>query len=84
MILASGAKPFTATPGQLLAKEGEEANKFFLIQSGRVSIGIKKPAVHFGKIRHDTVARSLLGGIALNPRRCGQALFPRRSSVAVM
>jgi CRP/FNR family cyclic AMP-dependent transcriptional regulator len=42
MVLASGAKPFTATPGQLLAKEGEEANKFFLIQSGRVSIGIKK------------------------------------------
>jgi len=43
MILASGAKAFTGTPGQLLAKEGEEANKFFLIQSGRVSIGIKKP-----------------------------------------
>jgi CRP/FNR family transcriptional regulator, cyclic AMP receptor protein len=42
MTLASGAQPFKAKPGQMLAKEGEDANKFFLIQSGHVSLGITK------------------------------------------
>jgi len=38
MILASGARPFTAKPGDLLAREGETANAFFLIRSGRVAL----------------------------------------------
>jgi CRP-like cAMP-binding protein len=43
MMLASGAQPFKAKASQLLAKEGEDANKFFLVQSGHVSLGINRP-----------------------------------------
>jgi CRP/FNR family cyclic AMP-dependent transcriptional regulator len=42
--LASGAKPFRAAPGECLAREGEPAHAFYLIQSGHVSIG-----THLGK-----------------------------------
>ncbi len=37
--LASGVRPFTASPGEYLAREGEPAHAFFLVQSGRVEIG---------------------------------------------
>jgi len=36
MILASGARPFTAEPEQVLAQEGERAHAFFLIRLGHV------------------------------------------------
>ncbi len=37
--LASGVRPFTASPGEYLAREGEPAHAFYLIQSGQVEIG---------------------------------------------
>lgn len=40
MILASAAQPFTAEAGELLAREGDNAKAFYLIQSGHVSVGI--------------------------------------------
>jgi CRP-like cAMP-binding protein len=43
MILASAARPFTAAPGDLLAREGAEAKSFYLIQAGQVAIEIHKP-----------------------------------------
>jgi CRP/FNR family cyclic AMP-dependent transcriptional regulator len=36
MILASGARPFSARAEQVLAQEGERAHAFFLIRSGHV------------------------------------------------
>jgi CRP-like cAMP-binding protein len=39
MRLASGVRPFTASPGEYLAREGEPAHAFYLIQSGQVAIG---------------------------------------------
>lgn len=38
MLLASGAEPFTATTGTFLAREGEAANAFYLIRTGRVAL----------------------------------------------
>lgn len=38
LLLASGAQPFTATPGQYLARDGEPAKAFYLIQSGQVEV----------------------------------------------
>ncbi len=40
MTLASGATPFTAEAGTVLAREGEPARYFYLIQTGRVAINI--------------------------------------------
>ena len=40
MTLASGATPFTAEVGTVLAREGELARYFYLIQTGRVAINI--------------------------------------------
>jgi CRP-like cAMP-binding protein len=37
--LASGVRAFTATPGEYLAREGEQAHAFYLMQSGEVTIG---------------------------------------------
>lgn len=39
MRLASGVRPFSAAPGEYLAREGESAHAFYLIQSGSVEIG---------------------------------------------
>jgi CRP-like cAMP-binding protein len=39
MRLASGVKPLRAPPGEWLAREGELAHAFYLIQTGRVGIG---------------------------------------------
>lgn len=36
MQLASGARPFSAAAGEVLAREGETARSFYLIQSGHV------------------------------------------------
>lgn len=38
MRLASGVRPFTASPGEYLAREGEPAHAFYLIQSGQIEI----------------------------------------------
>lgn len=38
MLLASGARPFRVAPGEFLAREGEPAHAFFLVQSGHVAI----------------------------------------------
>jgi len=38
MLLASGARPFTAAPGEMLAREGETAKAFYLIQAGHVAL----------------------------------------------
>lgn len=40
MTLASGAAPFSAAPEAVLAREGEPAKYFYLVQSGRVAINI--------------------------------------------
>ncbi len=39
MRLALGARPFCASPGEYLARTGESAHAFYLIQSGHVAIG---------------------------------------------
>jgi CRP/FNR family cyclic AMP-dependent transcriptional regulator len=41
MLLASGARPFTAAPGDVLAREGETAKAFYLIQSGHVVLSTR-------------------------------------------
>jgi CRP/FNR family cyclic AMP-dependent transcriptional regulator len=41
MLLASGAVPFDAEAGELLAREGDTANAFYLIQSGHVALGTR-------------------------------------------
>jgi CRP-like cAMP-binding protein len=38
-VLVSASKPFHAAPGEYLAREGEPAGAFYLIQTGRVHIG---------------------------------------------
>jgi CRP-like cAMP-binding protein len=43
MILASGVRPFAAKPGDLLAREGESANSFYLVQAGHIAIDIHRP-----------------------------------------
>ncbi len=35
----AGVRPFAASPGEFVAREGERARAFYLIQSGRVEIG---------------------------------------------
>jgi CRP-like cAMP-binding protein len=42
MNLASGARPFTASAGKYLARQGEEATAFYLIQSGHVDIQARR------------------------------------------
>ncbi len=43
LVLASGVKPFSAAAGEYLAKEGETANAFFLVQEGHVAINMHRP-----------------------------------------
>ena len=43
MLLASGVRPFTAAPNELLAREGETAKTFFLIQGGHVALALHTP-----------------------------------------
>jgi CRP-like cAMP-binding protein len=43
MLLASGVKPQTFQAGEYLGREGQEAKAFFLIEAGRVSLGIHTP-----------------------------------------
>jgi len=55
MILAASAKPFEASPGELLAKEGEVADRFLLIQSGHATLGVETPEAGF--VRIQTIGR---------------------------
>ena len=43
MLLATGARPFTAEPNEFFAKEGDSARAFYLIQSGRASLETRDP-----------------------------------------
>jgi CRP-like cAMP-binding protein len=54
MRLASGAAPFTARPGDYLARQGQPSHAFFLIQSGAVLLGTAGP-------RGDTIAIQTVG-----------------------
>jgi CRP-like cAMP-binding protein len=38
MLLASGARPFTAAAGIILARQGTQADSFYLVQSGHVAL----------------------------------------------
>jgi CRP/FNR family cyclic AMP-dependent transcriptional regulator len=42
-LLATGARPFTAAPDELLAREGEPAKTFYLIQAGQVALALHTP-----------------------------------------
>jgi CRP-like cAMP-binding protein len=44
MQLASGARPFTAAAGEFLAREGEPAHHFYLIQAGHVALSARAGA----------------------------------------
>lgn len=48
MLLASGARPFTAPAGQVLAQEGVPAHAFFLIRSGHVALESMVPGSEDG------------------------------------
>jgi CRP-like cAMP-binding protein len=43
LLLASGARPFTAAAGELLAREGEPAKAFYLVQAGHVALTLHTP-----------------------------------------
>jgi CRP/FNR family transcriptional regulator, cyclic AMP receptor protein len=43
MLLASGVRPFTAAPNEVLGREGELAKAFYLIQAGHVELGLHTP-----------------------------------------
>jgi CRP-like cAMP-binding protein len=43
MVLGAGARPFTAQPGDYLAREGQTARAFYLIQSGHVELQTMAP-----------------------------------------
>jgi CRP-like cAMP-binding protein len=43
LILASGVRPVTFSPNEYLAREGETARAFYLIQSGHVAIQTRRP-----------------------------------------
>ena len=42
MDLASAATPFRLSPGQYLARQGQSATAFYLIQSGTVKAGVER------------------------------------------
>jgi CRP/FNR family transcriptional regulator, cyclic AMP receptor protein len=46
-MLVAMAQPFEAGSGELLAKEGETADKFLLIQSGHAVLGLETPEAGF-------------------------------------
>jgi CRP/FNR family cyclic AMP-dependent transcriptional regulator len=52
-VLASGAKAATFEAGDLIFREGEPANQFFLIESGHVALEVHEPAN--GTIRVQTL-----------------------------
>jgi CRP/FNR family transcriptional regulator, cyclic AMP receptor protein len=42
-LLSSGARPFTAAPGDLLARQGEPASAFWLIEAGHLALDLYSP-----------------------------------------
>jgi CRP/FNR family cyclic AMP-dependent transcriptional regulator len=53
MLLASGARPITFQKGDYLAREGEPAERFYLIQSGHIAIEARHP--HKGTVNLQTI-----------------------------
>jgi CRP-like cAMP-binding protein len=53
MILASGARPFTAAANEHLAREGTTATAFYLIQSGHVALCTR--VANRGEVRLQTL-----------------------------
>ena len=53
-VVAENAKLAAFEPGQLLGREGEPADAFYLVQSGRVALETHTP--HRGAVRIQTVA----------------------------
>ncbi len=53
MLLASGVRPFSAAPKEILARERETAKTLYLIQSGHVSLNLSVPGR--GLVRFQTV-----------------------------
>lgn len=49
--LATAVRPFHASPGEFLAREGESATAFYLLQSGRVALGTRRGAQGFTAIQ---------------------------------
>ena len=45
LVLASGARPFRAAPGEYLARAGEPVHAFYLIQAGHVTIDAPAPGL---------------------------------------
>ena len=43
MLLATGVRPFTVAAGALLAREGETAGAFYLVQVGHIALGLPTP-----------------------------------------
>ncbi len=43
-LLASAARPFSAGPGDALAREGEPAHSFYLVRSGHVVLSVRAGA----------------------------------------
>src|SRR5579885_1585512 len=50
MLLASGARPFTAKAGHVLAQEGESTHAFFLIRAGHVALESMSPSGEDGRL----------------------------------
>jgi CRP-like cAMP-binding protein len=42
MDLASGARPFSAAAGGFIARKGQPATAFYLVQSGTVTVGVEE------------------------------------------
>jgi CRP-like cAMP-binding protein len=55
MMLAAGVRPFSADVGHVLARSGEPAHDFFLIQDGHVTLGI--PTSDRGVVTVQTLGR---------------------------
>jgi len=51
MDLASGAKPFAAADGEYLGRLAQSADKFYLIQSGNVTLGVERRNSEFVPIQ---------------------------------
>jgi CRP-like cAMP-binding protein len=61
MILASGVKPFTAGKGDFLAKEGETAKSFFLLQEGHIAVDMHRPGKAGTATIHTTGPGEVIG-----------------------
>src|SRR5260370_31546114 len=75
LTLASGVKPFTAAKGDFLAKEGETAKSFFLLQEGHVAIDLHRRGKAVATL-HTTPPRPGIRWSSLLPAPPPQFFFP--------